>query len=88
MKKIITTKQFLRDLKKQEKRNSDLQKIREIIQNLALGKTLNKTHRPHKLKGEFSDFWECHIDPDWLLIYKAKEEKLYLVRTGSHADLF
>ncbi len=51
-------------------------------------KDLAAKHRPHKLKGEWDSFHECHIGPDWLLIYLATDSRLILVRTGSHSDLF
>jgi mRNA interferase YafQ len=86
--KIITTKQFLKDLKKQKNRSKDLSKLRTIIKKLSVNEKLSELYREHRLKGEFNDFWECHIEPDWLLIYKKTKKSLYLARTGTHSDLF
>lgn len=88
MKKIITTQKFLKDLKRSKKRGKDLQKLRKILKLLSKGDSIPPTHREHKLKGDFQDFFECHIEPDWLLIYKKKPEAIYLARMGTHADLF
>jgi len=55
---------------------------------LAAGRHPPPRHRPHKLGGKYADYWECHIVPDWLLIYQLDDEAVYLVRAGSHAELF
>lgn len=86
--KIVTTKQFLKDLKRQKKRNKEIKKLKAIVSKLSQSKKLAVLNRDHKLTGEHSDFSECHIEPDWLLIYKKTNESLSLVRTGTHADLF
>ena len=86
--KIVTTKRFLKDLKIQKKRSKDLGKLQKIVKKLASNSKLPELHREHLLKGEFHDFYECHIEPDWLLIYKKKKNALYLARTGTHSDLF
>jgi len=86
--KIITTKKFLKDLKRQEKRSKNLDKLQKIVGQLASNSKLPELHREHLLKGEFRDFYECHIEPDWLLIYKKQKDTLYLARAGTHSDLF
>ena len=51
-------------------------------------KPLEAKHKNHKLKGDFVGYWECHIEPDWLLIYKKTATEIFLVKTGTHSDLF
>jgi mRNA interferase YafQ len=62
--------------------------LSHIINELRSGRTLPPKNRNHKLKGEYTDCWECHIEPDWLLIYQITPQELILVRMGSHSDLF
>lgn len=88
MLKLVYEKQFEKDLKKAVKRGKDMQKFRDIIELLVAHKALPIKNRNHKLKGNFRDYWECHIEPDWLLIYKQTSTELILARTGTHADLF
>lgn len=88
MKDVKTTNQFLRDLKLARKRGKNLGKIEAVIDAIAQGKTLAPRHRPHRLSGELAGFWECHVEPDWLLIWDEGERDIVLVRCGSHADLF
>ena len=66
----------------------DMSKLRALIEMLAAGKSLPERCRDHPLKGEFASFRDCHIEPDWLLIYATTKEDLKLVRTGTHGDLF
>ncbi len=80
--------QFDRDLKVAHKRGKDLQKISFIIKELQNKKILPTKNRNHKLKGSYASCFECHIEPDWLLIYKTTKIELILIRTGSHSDLF
>ena len=88
MRKALPTGSFKRNLKHLDKRGWDLNKLRLIILLLQRGDSLPKYCRPHKLSGAYLGFWECHIEPDWLLIYSITETKLVLIRTGTHADLF
>lgn len=85
---IRTTRNFDRDLEKARKRGKDLEKLWRAVETLAKGERLAPRHRPHKLSGDWADFWECHIEPDWLLIWCLAENALVLVRTGTHSDLF
>lgn len=87
---IEFTHQYLKDLKLARKRQLDENKLNEIILLLSLGKTLPIKNKDHALTGNYSGFRECHIQPDWLLIYSMdnKVQIIRLVRTGSHADLF
>ncbi|OGQ74645.1 MAG: addiction module toxin RelE [Deltaproteobacteria bacterium RIFOXYA2_FULL_42_10] len=90
MLKIETTNQFERDYKRIEKQGKDINKLTAIMDTLAHQKPLDLRHRDHKLKGNYTEHRECHIEPDWLLIYKMdlKDRIITFVRTGSHADLF
>ncbi|MBS1859661.1 MAG: type II toxin-antitoxin system YafQ family toxin [Acidobacteria bacterium] len=63
-------------------------KLREIILLLVEGKPLQARHKDHPLSGEWNHSRDCHIEPDWLLIYRVHRDDLYLVRTGTHSDLF
>jgi mRNA interferase YafQ len=71
-----------------EKRGKDMAKLRELIELLAAGSPLPARYKDHSLGGEWRHFRDCHIEPDWLLIYKIDGDDLYLVRTGTHSDLF
>ena len=82
------TRQFERDVKLQKKRGKELQKLKEVLRCLAEEKSLAVKNRDHSLSGDFAGYRECHIEPDWLLIYKLEEGAVYLVRTGTHSDLF
>lgn len=91
MRKIKVRKSFEKDLKRIKKSgNYNLEKLFEIVDKLAKGITLEERYRDHKLSGKYEGFRECHISPDWLLIYEIKEDELvlFLYRTGSHSDLF
>lgn len=97
MKKPVYTNKFEKDLKLCKKRNYDLEAIKDIIKRLINDEPLEEKHRPHLLSGNYSGFWECHIKPDWLLIYQFSEQKdendeiidcVIFVRTGTHSDLF
>ena len=71
-----------------KKRHKDLSKLRKIIDKLIKEEPLPPKNRNHKLKGEFVGYWECHIEPDWLLVYKKTDTHIIFVRTGTHSDLF
>ena len=86
--KIKYTSQFKKDFKKVQKQNKDINKLRSIIETLASSQHLEEKFLDHPLSGEWKKYRECHISPDWLLIYKIDDEYLVLARTGSHADLF
>lgn len=75
-------------MKLAQKRNKDMTKLREAILLLIEGNPLPQRYKDHPLGGEWQQFRDCHIEPDWLLIYKIHGDDLHLVRTGTHADLF
>lgn len=87
---IIASKKFRRDVKVIRKRGYNLALLDDIVTCLASGGTLLPKYRDHELKGDYVGCRECHITPDWLLIYEIDESTLYLylTRTGSHSDLF
>ncbi len=84
------TKRYLRDLKLARKRGLDENLLNEIIGKLLDGTPLPTKNRDHQLRGDYTGYRECHITPDWLLIYTkdAKIQIISLYRTGTHADLF
>jgi mRNA interferase YafQ len=88
MKNISRTNRFKKDVKKMKKRGKAFGIFKKIIQDLAHGKQLDQYFRDHKLRGNYKGTRECHIEPDWLLIYEKRDEELILVRTGTHSDLF
>lgn len=87
---LETTSQFRRDYKRVKKRGYNMELLREVIDTLLAGRELDAKHRDHQLTGSMKDYRECHIQPDWLLMYRVERERLVLVanRTGTHADLF
>ncbi|UHR03241.1 type II toxin-antitoxin system YafQ family toxin [Peptoniphilus sp. GNH] len=91
MRKIRLRKSFERDLKRIKKSGKyDLNRLFDVVEALACGLCLDTKFKDHKLKGEYQNMRECHIAPDWLLIYEISDDELVLVlnRTGSHAELF
>ena len=88
MKEIRTTNQFLRDLKLARKRGKDIGKIEAVIAALAQGTKLPPRHRPHLFQGDMRGLWECHVEPDWLMIWDETDEAILLIRSGTHSDLF
>lgn len=87
---VAQTSQYKRELKRAVRRGCDLNAIKAVVRQLADGEALSPRHRDHALTGRFSGFRECHITPDWLLVYliEGKTLTLTLTRTGSHSDLF
>ena len=87
---IVPSNQFKKDLKLVQKRGLDLSKLSNVISTLANGEPLDQKFKDHPLIGDYNGFRECHIAPDWLLVYKIDNGKLllFLARTGSHSDLF
>ncbi|MCL7489220.1 MAG: type II toxin-antitoxin system YafQ family toxin [Desulfobulbaceae bacterium] len=88
MRSIRRDTQFKRDVKRMEKRGKEIEKLKEIIRSLVNAEKLESRYRDHQLKGLLKDCRECHIEPDWLLVYRIEGSELCLVRTGSHSDLF
>ncbi len=86
--KIRQSSQFKRDVKRLKRQGKGLSPLMTVIETLAKEEPLVESHRDHKLIGNWKGFRECHIEPDWLLIYRIAENELQLARTGSHAELF
>lgn len=84
----VYTNRFEKDLKLMIKRGSDPEDIKSIVRKLISEIPLERKHRDHLLIGNFKDRRECHIEPDWLLIYRIEGSKIIFERTGTHADLF
>lgn len=87
---VVLSNRFKKDLKLAAKRGLDLDALNSIVDQLAAGQPLPDKNRDHALTGDYIGFRECHIRPDWLLVYRADGEDLilFLFRTGSHTDLF
>lgn len=87
---IKPTTRFQKDVKRVQKRGYDMSLLTEIIKKLAAGEALPEKNKDHSLGGEYAGCRECHITPDWLLVYEVDGDALilYLTRTGSHSDLF
>ena len=86
--RLLTTRRFERDLKRVKKRGKRLEKLKVVTDTLLTGQTLPPRYRVHQLSGNWQAFWECHVEPDWLLIWEQDEDLLILTRTGTHSDLF
>lgn len=86
---VISSNKFKKDLKLAIKRGFNIELLREVVNTLANQEHLDDKYRDHSLIGEYSGFRECHIEPDWLLVYRIdqKELELFLFRTGTHSDL-
>jgi mRNA interferase YafQ len=88
MKTFRLTSAYRRDLKRVSRRNYDLTLLANVLNVLREGQQLPVARRDHPLKGEWKGWRECHVEPDWLLIYKTTDTEVLLARTGTHADLF
>ena len=87
---VKPTSQFKKDLKRMQKQQKDLAHLQRVLTILANGEALPQEYRDHALSGNFKGIRECHIEPDWLLMYQIDNHTLYLylTRTGTHSDLF
>ncbi len=88
MLQLNVSSRFKRDLKLCQKRRLDIALLQKAVDTLRIPAPLPAKNRDHLLTGDYTGCRECHIQPDWLLIYRVAGEELYLVRTGTHADLF
>ena len=84
----VYTKQFERDVKRAKRRGKNIEKFKIIARTLLSGKTLDAIHRDHRLVGNYVGRRECHIQSDWLLIYKRETSRIIFERMGTHSDLF
>lgn len=85
---LSQTSQFKKDIKKQRKRGKEIGKIKKVIELLFTGKILPPQYKDHPLIGNWKGCRDCHIEPDWILIYRISQYELRLERTGTHSDLF
>jgi mRNA interferase YafQ len=87
---VKPTSRFKKDLKRIEKRGYDISLLVTVVKKLSNGEVLGEIYNDHALKGNYLDCRECHVTPDWLLIYEVSADTLflYLTRTGTHSDLF
>jgi len=85
---IVWSSQFKRDYKRVKRQGVDISKLEDVIKQLVSGQALAARYRDHPLVGNRKEYRECHIQPDWLLIYRIEGNELQLIETGSHADLF
>lgn len=90
MLELVTTSQFRKDYKRMKKRGCDMRLLETVIDLLLNRQPLDERYHDHGLSGNYVGFRECHVMPDWLLIYAVDKEKLLLItsRTGTHSDLF
>ena len=88
--KLVYTKKFEKDIKRIKKKNKDLTELFDVIDVISKGETLDKKYKDHKLVGNFNNYRECHIENDFLLVYKIEKDKLILIlyRTGTHSEIF
>jgi mRNA interferase YafQ len=88
MRRVVFTRAFEKDVKLMKKRGRDMTKLRAAMQTLAETGNLEERFKDHSLRGNYQGYRECHLEPDWLLIYKITDEELSLSRAGTHSDLF
>jgi mRNA interferase YafQ len=86
--RLSQTNQFKKDIKRSLKRGKDLAKLKAVIDLLLAEKPLPAKNRDHQLGGNWAGHRDCHIEPDWILIYKILDDEIRLERTGTHSDLF
>ena len=86
--RLLTTRRFERDLDRAKKRGKNLNKLWTVVRRLLDEQPLEARHRSHRLSGNWSGAWECHLEPGWLLIWTQEADLLVLTRTGTHSDLF
>ena len=88
MRELIYTAQFRRELRRARRRGKDLSKIGAITDKLLAGEPLDPRLRPHILVGNMAGCWECHIEPNWLLVWIEDDDTITLMHTGTHSDIF
>ena len=85
---IYYTTQFKKDYKRLKKQRKNLDQLKAVIEKLATGENLEPKYRDHQLSGNWKGHRDCHIESDWILIYRTEADELFLERTGSHSELF
>ena len=87
MKAVFQTSQFKKDVKRLERRGKDLAKLEKVVGLIMTDSKLEEKYRDHSLSGIWMGSRDCHVEPDWILVYRVNTESLFLERTGSHSDL-
>ncbi len=85
---FVYSSQFKKDMRLAKKRGKDLAKVKKLMDLILMGESLGPKHKDHWLDGSYSGRRECHVDPNWLLVYKPMPGKIIFERTGTHSDLF
>lgn len=85
---VTESKLFRKDIRRMQKRGKDIEKLKTLLAYLIHREQLPTFYQAHPLKGDWSPFYDAHIEYDWLLIYHIENETLYIARTGTHADIF
>jgi mRNA interferase YafQ len=85
---LSQTNQFKKDIRKQIKRGKNPDKLTQVVSILLKGDPLPEAHKDHPLIGNWAGRRDCHIEPDWVLIYRKTDDEIRLERTGTHSDLF
>ena len=88
MRELIYTARLRRELRRARRRGKDLSKVDAIVTKLLAGEPLDDQQRVHQLVGSWHPLWECHIEPDWLLVWDEDGDTVTLMRTGTHSDIF
>ncbi len=90
MLKIVPSNRFKKDLKLAKKRGFKIEHLRNVVDTLVHERKLDEKYHDHGLTGNYNGFRECHVEPDWILIYRINQDELelFLFRTGTHSDLF
>ncbi len=88
MRSPIFENRFKKDIRRLQKRGKNMDKLKVVIDKLLENQELEPKYKDHALTGNWNGYRDCHIEPDWILIYKTSETHLFLVRSGSHSDLF
>lgn len=84
----VFTRQFEKDLRRAERRGKNIEKFKIVAKTLLAGERLDQIHRDHRLVGNYTGRRDCHIESDWVLIYKMEEQRIIFERMGTHSDLF
>jgi mRNA interferase YafQ len=85
---LIVENQFKKDVKRLQKRGKNIEKLKIVIEKLLKNQELDSKYKDYALTGNWKNHRDCYIEPDWVLIYKISDNHLFLVRSGSHSDLF
>ena len=88
MRTVRRTSQFKRDVKRMQRQGRELENLKRVLETLVEGEPLAAKYQDHVLVGQYKGTRECHVEPDWLLIYELAEAEIVLIRTGSHSELF